>query len=59
MPAAIPDLDGQAAGIGYCHVVATCDHHIDPGVHFSVLPDCEPSCHTTSFAVTSGTAFPS
>ena len=24
---------------GYAHVVATCDHHIDPGSHFSDTPD--------------------
>lgn len=24
---------------GYCHVVATQDHHIDPGGHFSETPD--------------------
>ena len=27
------------AGSGYAHVVATRDHHIDPGDHFSATPD--------------------
>jgi len=26
-------------GSGYAHVVATQDHHIDPGAHFSATPD--------------------
>lgn len=36
--AAITDLVGQAAGSAYRHVVATRDHHIDPGTHFSDTP---------------------
>ncbi|MER7998576.1 nicotinamidase [Streptomyces sp. NPDC095613] len=35
--AAITDLVGQASA-GYRHVVATRDHHIDPGDHFAVPP---------------------
>ena len=26
-------------GGGYAHIVATQDHHVDPGAHFSALPD--------------------
>ena len=37
--AAITDLIGQAAPAGYRHVVATRDHHIEPGEHFSDHPD--------------------
>ena len=37
--AAITELIGQAAGSGYQHVVATRDHHIAPGGHFSAHPD--------------------
>ncbi|SDF18342.1 nicotinamidase/pyrazinamidase [Blastococcus aurantiacus] len=29
----------HVAGAGYDHVVATRDHHIDPGAHFSDAPD--------------------
>ncbi|MFI5754456.1 isochorismatase family protein [Streptomyces sp. NPDC051569] len=36
--AAITDLIGRAPA-GYRHVVATRDHHIDPGDHFAVAPD--------------------
>ncbi|MGW2561710.1 isochorismatase family protein [Streptomyces sp. NPDC001514] len=36
--AAITDLIGEAQP-GYRHVVATRDHHIDPGDHFSEHPD--------------------
>ncbi|WP_346622268.1 isochorismatase family protein [Blastococcus montanus] len=36
--AAITDHVRTAAG-GYDHVVATRDHHIDPGSHFSASPD--------------------
>ncbi|MFD5745947.1 isochorismatase family protein [Streptomyces sp. NPDC127033] len=35
--AAITELIGQATA-GYRHVVATRDHHIDPGDHFAVPP---------------------
>lgn len=33
--AAITDLVGQTAGTSYRHVVATRDHHVDPGAHFA------------------------
>ena len=36
--ARIAELLGQD-GQGYDHVVATRDHHIDPGSHFSATPD--------------------
>ena len=32
-------ISAHAAGGGYAHVVATRDHHIDPGGHFSDSPD--------------------
>ena len=32
-------ITGHMAGGGYDHVVATRDHHIDPGAHFSESPD--------------------
>ncbi|MFE3599370.1 isochorismatase family protein [Streptomyces sp. NPDC059096] len=43
--AAITDLIGQATA-GYRHVVATRDHHIDPGDHFA-KPPAEPDYVTT------------
>ncbi|MGW0468550.1 isochorismatase family protein [Streptomyces sp. NPDC003027] len=33
--AAVTDLVGEAAGAAYRHVVATRDHHVDPGDHFA------------------------
>ncbi|MFJ9035530.1 isochorismatase family protein [Streptomyces sp. NPDC102406] len=36
--AAVTDLIGQTAGSGYQHVVATRDHHVDPGEHFAAPP---------------------
>jgi len=32
-------ISAHAAGGGYAHVVATRDHHVDPGGHFSDSPD--------------------
>ena len=32
-------ISAHAAGGGYAHVVATRDHHIDPGHHFAEQPD--------------------
>ena len=40
--AAIADLVRRADG-SYAHVVATRDHHIDPGAHFSEHPDFQNS----------------
>ncbi|WP_371502712.1 isochorismatase family protein [Kitasatospora sp. NBC_00374] len=36
---AIADLARRTAGNKYTHIVATRDHHIDPGGHFSDQPD--------------------
>lgn len=54
--AAITDLigDGQP---GYRHVVATRDHHIDPGDHFSQAPDFEHSWPPHCVAGTEGVGF--
>ncbi|GAA3381433.1 nicotinamidase [Streptomyces sannanensis] len=40
---AIADLVRRSAGDGYAHIVATRDHHIDPGGHFSDHPDFQNS----------------
>ncbi|MFI6469464.1 isochorismatase family protein [Streptomyces sp. NPDC050516] len=55
--AAITDLVGQAAGSAYRHVVATRDHHIDPGAHFSDAPDFEHSWPAHCVAGTEGVGF--
>ncbi|MFI6682650.1 isochorismatase family protein [Streptomyces sp. NPDC050485] len=55
--AAITDLVGQAAGSAYRHVVATRDHHIDPGTHFSDTPDFEHSWPVHCVAGTEGVGF--
>ncbi|MFH8409438.1 isochorismatase family protein [Streptomyces sp. NPDC018019] len=55
--AAITDLVGQAAGSGYRHVVATRDHHIDPGGHFSARPDYATSWPPHCVAGTEGSGF--
>ncbi|MFI6859451.1 isochorismatase family protein [Streptomyces sp. NPDC050421] len=54
--AAITDLIGEAQP-GYRHVVATRDHHVDPGDHFSVEPDFEHSWPTHCVAGTEGVGF--
>ncbi|MGW0781144.1 isochorismatase family protein [Streptomyces sp. NPDC002913] len=54
--AAITDLIG-AAQPGYRHVVATRDHHIDPGDHFSSAPDFEHSWPPHCVAGTEGVGF--
>lgn len=54
--AAITDLIG-AAQPGYRHVVATRDHHIDPGDHFSAQPDFEHSWPVHCVAGTEGVGF--
>ncbi|MFI1584633.1 isochorismatase family protein [Embleya sp. NPDC020630] len=41
--AAIADLVEESAGSDYHYVVATRDHHIDPGSHFSENPDFKDS----------------
>ncbi|MCM2413849.1 isochorismatase family protein [Streptomyces sp. RKAG290] len=54
--AAITDLIGEAQP-GYRHVVATRDHHIDPGDHFSQAPDFERSWPAHCVAGTEGVGF--
>ncbi|MFD4033075.1 isochorismatase family protein [Streptomyces sp. NPDC058637] len=54
--AAITDLIGEAQP-GYRHVVATRDHHIDPGDHFSAEPDFEHSWPAHCVAGTEGVGF--
>ncbi|MEU4260372.1 isochorismatase family protein [Streptomyces sp. NPDC025273] len=54
--AAITDLIGEAQP-GYSHVVATRDHHIDPGDHFSAEPDFEHSWPAHCVAGTEGVGF--
>ena len=41
----------------YSHVVATRDHHVDPGAHFSAEPDFVDSWPRHSVAGTDGAAF--
>lgn len=54
--AAITDLIGESAG-SYRHVVATRDHHIDPGAHFSDRPDFVTSWPVHCVAGTEGAGF--
>ncbi|MFD3483303.1 isochorismatase family protein [Streptomyces sp. NPDC058665] len=54
--AAITDLIGQTTA-GYRHVVATRDHHIDPGNHFSARPDYEHTWPVHCVAGTEGVGF--
>ncbi|MFG2708958.1 nicotinamidase [Streptomyces goshikiensis] len=57
--AAVTELIGQATA-GYRHVVATRDHHIDPGAHFAhppAEPDYESSWPVHCVAGTEGVGF--
>jgi nicotinamidase/pyrazinamidase len=54
--AAITDLIG-AATPGYRHVVATRDHHVAPGEHFSDRPDFQGSWPVHCVAGTEGVGF--
>jgi nicotinamidase/pyrazinamidase len=54
--AAVTDLIGESAG-SYRHVVATRDHHIDPGDHFSAQPDFVTSWPVHCVAGTEGVGF--
>ncbi|MFI7238470.1 isochorismatase family protein [Streptomyces cyaneofuscatus] len=54
--AAITDLIGEAQP-GYRHVVATRDHHVDPGDHFSETPDFVASWPVHCVAGTEGVGF--
>jgi nicotinamidase/pyrazinamidase len=56
--AGITDLIGQAGGAGaYRHVVATRDHHVDPGAHFSDHPDYTATWPPHCVAGTEGAGF--
>ncbi|MFE7510589.1 isochorismatase family protein [Streptomyces sp. NPDC057540] len=58
--AAITDLVGQTAGSSYRHVVATRDHHVDPGGHFAPAgeePDYVSSWPVHCVAGTEGVGF--
>ncbi|MFD3945806.1 isochorismatase family protein [Streptomyces sp. NPDC058579] len=55
--AAITDLVGEAAGAAYRHVVATRDHHVDPGDHFSDEPNYVTSWPVHCVAGTEGVGF--
>ncbi|MGW7054998.1 isochorismatase family protein [Streptomyces sp. NPDC054887] len=54
--AAVTELIG-AAPAGYRHVVATRDHHVDPGDHFSATPDYVRSWPVHCVAGTEGVGF--
>ncbi len=54
--AAITDLIAESAA-GYAHILATRDHHIDPGAHFSATPDYVTSWPTHCVAGTEGVGF--
>ncbi|QXE36642.1 nicotinamidase [Streptomyces sp. GMY02] len=54
--AAITDLIGEAAP-GYRHVIATRDHHIDPGDHFADSPDFVRTWPAHCVAGTEGVGF--
>ncbi|GAB3682579.1 isochorismatase family protein [Streptomyces sparsus] len=54
--AAVTDLIGDAAA-GYRHVVATRDHHVSPGDHFSENPDFAHSWPPHCVAGTEGVGF--
>ncbi|WP_030242916.1 isochorismatase family protein [Streptomyces sp. NRRL S-350] len=54
--AAITDLIAESAP-GYRHILATRDHHIDPGDHFSAEPDYVTSWPVHCVAGTEGVGF--
>jgi nicotinamidase/pyrazinamidase len=54
--ASITDLVAESTA-GYAHVVATRDHHIDPGGHFSAAPDFATSWPVHCVAGTEGVGF--
>jgi nicotinamidase/pyrazinamidase len=54
--AAVTDLIGESAG-SYRHVIATRDHHVDPGDHFSAEPDFVTSWPVHCVAGTEGVGF--
>ncbi|MEU7028648.1 nicotinamidase [Streptomyces sp. NPDC015232] len=55
--AAVTELIGAAGGAGYQHVVATRDHHVEPGAHFSDHPDYLTSWPRHCVAGTEGVGF--
>ncbi|MFF8383171.1 isochorismatase family protein [Streptomyces kanasensis] len=55
--AAVTDLVGETAGVVYRHVVATRDHHVEPGDHFSTAPDFVRSWPPHCVAGTEGVGF--
>ncbi|BAU83572.1 isochorismatase family protein [Streptomyces laurentii] len=55
--AAITELVGEAAGAAYQHVVATRDHHVAPGEHFSSHPDYVATWPRHCVAGTEGVGF--
>ncbi|WIX82318.1 isochorismatase family protein [Amycolatopsis carbonis] len=55
--AAAEAISRQAAEGGYDHVVATRDHHIDPGDHFSDTPNFSTSWPRHCVAGTAGASF--
>ncbi|OLZ64716.1 nicotinamidase [Streptomyces sp. IMTB 2501] len=54
---AIADLVRRSAGDDYAHIVATRDHHIDPGGHFSDHPDFQDSFPVHCMVDSDGGAF--
>ncbi|MFD7451868.1 isochorismatase family protein [Kitasatospora sp. NPDC059827] len=54
--AAITDLIAESSA-GYQHILATRDHHIDPGGHFSAEPDYDSSWPVHCVAGTEGVGF--
>ncbi|MEU8921034.1 isochorismatase family protein [Kitasatospora sp. NPDC048545] len=54
--AAITDLIAESSP-GYQHILATRDHHIDPGAHFSAEPDYVDSWPVHCVAGTEGVGF--
>jgi nicotinamidase/pyrazinamidase len=56
--AAVTDLIAEAAAArAYAHVVATRDHHVDPGDHFSARPDFAHTWPAHCVAGTEGASF--
>src|SRR5262245_59034419 len=54
---AISEYLGSPEAAGYAHIVATTDHHIDPGSHFSAEPDYADSWPPHCVAGTAGADF--
>jgi nicotinamidase/pyrazinamidase len=55
--AAITGFMASAAAGRYAHIVATLDHHVDPGAHFSAEPDFVDSWPAHCVAGTPGAQF--